>query len=153
MTARGDPHGSLFPGTDSMATLREILLLSSPPSGVWDAVRDVGALHRRLVPGFVTDARLEEGARIVTFANGITAREEIVSVDDARRRLVYAIPGGRFLHYQATVEVRAGDGAGSRLVWTIDLLPDAAADGVRAMMRQGADAMCATLGGQREGAP
>jgi hypothetical protein len=133
-----------------MATLREILLLSSPPSTVWDAVRDVGALHRRLVPGFVTDARLEAGARVVTFANGITAREEIVDIDDAGRRLVYAIPGGRFRHYQATVEVHDGEGAASRLVWTIDLLPDTAADGVRAMMRQGADAMCATFGGQRE---
>jgi len=109
-------------------------------------VRDVGELHRRLVPGFVTEARLEQGARVITFVNGITVREEIVSVDDGSRRLAYAIPRGRFLHYQGTVDVEE-DGAGSRLVWTVDLLPDEAADGIRAMMHQGADVMRATLDG------
>jgi carbon monoxide dehydrogenase subunit G len=129
-----------------VATLRETLHLRAPAAAVWDAVRDVGQVHRRLVPGFVTEARLEEGARVLTFANGVTAREEIVAVDDDARRLVYAIPRGRFLHYQGTVEV-GDDGAGSRLVWTIDLLPDEYSDGIRAMMRQGADVMRATLDG------
>ena len=131
-----------------MATLRETLDLRAPAVAVWDAVRDVGELHRRLVPGFVTEARLEGGARLITFANGMTAREEIVSVDDDSRRLVYAIPSGRFLHYQGTVEV-SEHGAGSRLVWTVDLLPDEFAAGVGAMMHQGADVMRATLDGAR----
>ena len=129
-----------------MATLREILHLHAPAADVWDAVRDVGEVHRRLVPGFVTDARLEQGARLITFANGLTAREEIVSVDDDLRRLVYAIPRGQFLHYQGTVDVE-DDGAGSRLVWTVDLLPDEYADGIRGMMHQGANVMRATLDG------
>ena len=124
-----------------MATLRETLRLRAPAAAVWDAVRDVGE-----VPGFVTEARLEQGARVITFVNGITVREEIVSVDDDSRRLAYAIPRGRFLHYQGTVDVEE-DGAGSRLVWTVDLLPDEAADGIRAMMHQGADVMRATLDG------
>jgi carbon monoxide dehydrogenase subunit G len=131
-----------------MATLREVLHLHAPAADVWDAVRDVGQVHRRLVPGFVTDARLEQGARVVTFANGSTAREEIVSVDDEARRLVYAIPRGQFLHYQGTVDVE-DDGAGSRLVWRVDLLPDEYADRIRGMMRQGADVMRATLDGAR----
>ena len=127
-----------------MATLRETLSLRAPAAAVWDAVRDVGELHRRLVPGFVTEARLEQGARVITFVNGVTVREEIVSVDDDLRRLVYAIPRGQFLHYQGTVEVE-DDGAGSRLVWTVDLLPNEAADNIRGMMRQGAAVMRATL--------
>jgi carbon monoxide dehydrogenase subunit G len=129
-----------------MTTLRETLHLHAPAAAVWDAVRDVGELHRRLVPGFVTEARLEQGARVITFANGVTVREEIVSVDDGSRRLVYAIPRGQFLHYQGTVEVE-DDGAGSRLVWTVDLLPNEGADNIRGMMRQGADVMRATLDG------
>jgi carbon monoxide dehydrogenase subunit G len=129
-----------------MATLRETLHLHAPTAVVWDAVRDVGELHRRLVPGFVTEARLEDGARVLTFVNGVTVREEIVSVDDHLRRLAYAIPRGRFLHYQGTVEVE-DEGGGSRLVWTVDLLPDESADDVRAMMRQGADVMRVTLDG------
>src|SRR5689334_20108979 len=127
-----------------MSTLRETLRLRAPAAAVWDAVRDVGEVHRRLVPGFVTEARMEGGARVLTFVNGTTAREEIVSVDDTARRLAYAIPKGRFVHYQGTVEVEE-DGAGSRLVWTVDLLPDEYAEGIRAMMRQGAEVMRATL--------
>ncbi len=129
-----------------MATLREVLRLRAPAPRVWDAVRDVGELSRRLVPGFVTEARLDGNARVLTFANGTTVREEIVSIDDDARRLAYAIPNGRFLHYQGTVDVEE-DGSGSRLVWTIDLLPDEYADGIRSMMRQGADVMRATLDG------
>jgi len=129
-----------------MATLREVLRLRAPATLVWDAVRDVGEVSRRLVPGFVTEARLDGNARVLTFANGATVREEIVSIDDDARRLAYAIPNGRFLHYQGTVDVEE-DGSGSRLVWTVDLLPDEYADGIRSMMRQGANVMRATLDG------
>ena len=129
-----------------MATLRKTIDLHAPASLVWSAVRDVSALHTKLVRGFVVDTRMEGGARVVTFANGLTVREEILGIDDDGRRLAYAIPGGRFRHYQGTVEVREHE-AGSRLVWTIDLLPDEHAEGVHAMMLQGAAAMRATLDG------
>ena len=65
-----------------MASIRKHIQIEAPPDKVWDALRDVGALHTRLVPGFVTDTRMEENARVVTFGNGMVAREEIVSVDD-----------------------------------------------------------------------
>ena len=45
--------------------------LQADPQTVWDALRDVGAIHQRLAPGLVTDVRLEEGARVVTFGNGL----------------------------------------------------------------------------------
>ena len=60
------------------------------PGKVWDAVRDVGAIHTRLAPDFVTDVKLEGDARIVTFANGMVAKELIVDCDDAARRLVWS---------------------------------------------------------------
>ena len=59
------------------------------PDEVWDAIRDIGALHTRLVPGFVVDTRLEPGARIVTFGNGMVVKEPIVDIDEADRRLVW----------------------------------------------------------------
>jgi hypothetical protein len=37
---------------------------------VWDAVRDVVAVHRRLVPGLAVSARLEGDFRILTFPDG-----------------------------------------------------------------------------------
>jgi len=39
-----------------MASIRKEILIDAPPEDVWAAVRDVGAVHRRLAPGFVVDA-------------------------------------------------------------------------------------------------
>ena len=41
-----------------MATIRSELKTRARPSEVWSAIRDIGALHTRLVPGFVTDTNL-----------------------------------------------------------------------------------------------
>ena len=76
-----------------MASIHREVQIAARPEAVWDALRDVGAIHRRLAPGFVTDVRLEEGARIVTFGNGAVARELIVDVDDQRRRLAWSVVG------------------------------------------------------------
>jgi hypothetical protein len=64
------------------------------PEDVRGAVRDVGAVHKRLAPGFVADTRLEDDTRIVTFANGLVLRELIVDIDDEARRFVWAAVGG-----------------------------------------------------------
>ena len=56
-----------------MASIRKEILVDARPEKVWDVVRDVGALHTRLVPGFVVDTRLEDDVRTVTFGNGIVA--------------------------------------------------------------------------------
>jgi carbon monoxide dehydrogenase subunit G len=120
-----------------MASIRKEVQINAPAAQVWDALRDVGALHTRLAPGFVVDTRMDGNARIVTFGNGMTAREEIVDVDDDARRVAWAIVGGQFLHYNGTAQVFP-DGAGSsRFVWTADLLPHDLAGGVAAMMEAG----------------
>ena len=54
-----------------MATIRREFMVSVTPAQVWDAVRDVGAAHKRLFPGVLVDARMDGDARIVTFANGL----------------------------------------------------------------------------------
>jgi hypothetical protein len=76
-----------------MASIRNEVLLQTTAAEVWDALRDFGALHTRLVPGFVTDCKLEGDERIVTFANGMVAREVLVDADGRLRRLAYAIVG------------------------------------------------------------
>lgn len=128
-----------------MASVRIERLIDAPADQVWDAIRDVGALHTRLVPGFVVDTRLEDGARIVTFGNGMTAREVLVDLDDARRRFAYSVRGESFEHHHATNEVfDEGDGR-CRFVWVADLLPDSLTPMVSGMMEQGADVLKATL--------
>jgi hypothetical protein len=107
-----------------MATIRSELKTRARPSEVWSAIRDIGALHTRLVPGFVADTKLEPGARVVTFANGVTLREPIVTLDDEARRLVWTHDGGRAQHYNGALQVfELGDGMTS-VVWTADFLPD-----------------------------
>lgn len=128
-----------------MASLHKDIPLDAHPDDVWSAVRDFGALHTRLVPGFVTDVRLDGDARIVTFANGSNAREQLVDCDEARRRLVYAIANERMSHYSASVQVFSGGDAQSRLVWTVDLLPNEIAPYVDGQMDQAALAMRKTF--------
>ena len=127
-----------------MASIREEIFTTARPDEVWDAIRDIGALHTRLVPGFVIDTQLEEGARVVTFGNGMTVREPIVDVDDRARRLVWSATGGATTHYNASVQV-FDEGNGSRVVWIADLLPNEAAGRVGAMMKQGMEVMKRTL--------
>jgi polyketide cyclase/dehydrase/lipid transport protein len=127
-----------------MATVEKVILTKANPDAVWDAIRDVGALHTRLVRGFVTNTRLEPGARIVTFANGAIVREPIVTIDDAARRLVWSAEGGLTTHYNSAVQVFAESGS-TRVVWTSDFLPDTAASQLEVAMEAGARAMKATL--------
>jgi carbon monoxide dehydrogenase subunit G len=124
-----------------MASIRKEILLDARAEDVWDAIRDVGALHERLVPGFVTDTRLEEGARIVTFGNGMVVRELIVDLDDEALRLVWSARGGRLTHHNASAQVFADGEGRTRLVWTADLLPDELAGEICTMMEHGAAAM------------
>src|SRR5262245_41559453 len=42
-----------------MASIRKEIRIEAPVDRVWDALKDVGALHTKLVPGFVTDTRME----------------------------------------------------------------------------------------------
>ena len=126
-----------------MASIRKRFDVAASPDEAWQALADFGALHTRLVPGFVTACSLEEGGavRLVTFANGMQVRERLVTRDEAGRRLVYKTEGGRASHYNAAVEVHERNGGGSRLVWTVDLLPDELAPAIDAMMDMGVRAM------------
>ncbi len=128
-----------------MATLRQDVPLDADPAAVWDALRDFGALHERLVRGFVTACESDGRERVLTFFNGMVVTELLVGVDDEHRRLTYAITEG-FAHYQGTAQVVADD-AGCRLVWHVDLLPDERAADVAALMAHGAAAMRRTLDG------
>ena len=128
-----------------MASIRKEILIDAAPEHVWAALRDVGAVHERVAPGFIIATRLEEGARVVTFGNGMVARELIVDVDDEARRLVWAVVGGRLTHHNASVQIFADGERRSRLVWIADLLPNELAGDIRAMIEQAATVMKPTL--------
>ncbi|ANW04767.1 SRPBCC family protein [Bradyrhizobium icense] len=129
-----------------MASIHKEILIDANPADVWDALRDFGALHTRLVPGFVTDTKLDGDARIVTFANGTVAREILVDCDDARRRLVYAIVSDRIKQHSASAQVFDDGNGRTRFVWIADVLPNEIAPYMDAQMDLGLIAMQKALG-------
>lgn len=129
-----------------MASIRKQFSIGASADTVWQALRAVGEVHR-LAPGFVTDCRMDGGdERVVTFANGFVARELIVAVDDAARRLAYSAKSERLEYHYATFQVIDDGPAGCKVLWIADVLPHAAAATVGAMMEQGAAAMSKALG-------
>lgn len=130
-----------------MATIRKEIPLNTPAERVWDVVRDVGAIHTRFAPGFVTDTQLEEGARarLVTFANGYVARELIVTLDERDRRLAYSVVGGVASHHNSSFQVIPTGPDQSTLVWITDMLPDAAVEKIGPMIEAGSTVIQRTL--------
>jgi Polyketide cyclase / dehydrase and lipid transport len=123
-------------------------LIDASPEDVWAAVRDWGALHQRLVPGFVTDTQLDGDDRIVTFFNGTVLRELLVDLDDETRRLVWSIVEGPYTHHNASAQVFSAGMGTSRFVWTADLLPNDLAERTAALMQQGTNVVKQTLEAQ-----
>jgi carbon monoxide dehydrogenase subunit G len=132
-----------------VASIRKEILIEAAPEQVWAAVRDVGAVHRRLTPGLAVDTRIEGDTRILTFPGGSVARELIVDIDDAARRLAYAVVEGRMplVHHHASFQVFAEGEGRSRLVWITDALPNELAEEIRLRMERGAAVMKQTLEG------
>ena len=123
-----------------MASITRQITLDAPAAAVWDAVADFGALHTRLVPGFVTATAVAGDVRTVTFANGMVVRERLVGLDPDRRRLAYTNELDGVEHHAASVAVE-DLGSGSRATWITDVLPDAFAAPIAEMMDAGAAAM------------
>src|ERR1700730_18121695 len=129
-----------------MASIHKDIPIDAHPGDVWAAVRDFGAVHQRLAPRVVLDARLDGDARIVTFANGTVARELLVDCDDARRRLVYAVVSERMQQHSASVQVLADGDTRSRVIWIVDVLPNEIAPYIGGQMDQAALAMQKAFG-------
>jgi hypothetical protein len=126
-----------------MSSVRKEVVVNAPVADVWDALQDLGALHDRLVPGFVVDTKLDDDgrARLVTFGNGVVVRERIVAVDDAEHRVVWSAESEHFTHHNASAQVIAMSPDTTRFVWIADVLPDEAATFVGAMMDEGLAAL------------
>jgi len=128
-----------------MASIRREIRIHRPAAFVWDRVRDVGNIHRRLVPGFVADCRLEGDSRHLKFGNGATIRETIVDVDDKALRHSWSARGEPFTHHNASLQVFADGDDACRVVWIADLMPHEIAPTIAGMIEQGLATMKATL--------
>ena len=124
-----------------MASIHRETVINAPASQVWAALKDVGSLHTRLVPGFVIDCRVEGEARIVTFANGIQVKELIVDVNDESMRVSWSAVGGRLTHHNASAQVIPLGDTSCKVLWVADLLPHEMAPAIAGMIEQGLAAM------------
>src|SRR5262245_8532824 len=116
-----------------MASIQKEIEIERAKQFVWDAIRDVGAIHKRLVPGFVTDCKLDGDWRTVTFVNGMVARELIVDVNDKTHRHAWSARSERLTHHNASVQVFSSGEERCRVVWIADLMPNEAAERVEQM--------------------
>jgi hypothetical protein len=130
-----------------MASIRKEISIEASPEHVWEAVRDVGAVHQRLARGFVVSTQLDGDSRVVTFANGAVARELLVDLDDKARRLAYSVVESplQLTHHHATIQILPEGSNQSRMIWVADVWPNEAADRVGPMMEQGSLVMKKTL--------
>jgi hypothetical protein len=128
-----------------MAYFQQSMVINVVASVAWDALRDVGNLHTRLVQGFVTDCHFDGHTRHIKFANGVTAAERIVAVDDQDKRVSWTAISERLTHHNAFAQVFAFGLHSCKLVWTVDLLPDSMEPAIAAMVGAGLKAMKATL--------
>lgn len=119
-------------------------MIDGRPEDVWAAVRDVGAVHTKLVPGYTSSTRVEGEHRYLTMADGWVVHELIVSLDDDTRRLAYAVVEGSrpaLTHHHASFQVFADGPDRTLLVWITDLLPDEREPEVRPRIERGAEVM------------
>ncbi|TKT70964.1 SRPBCC family protein [Afipia massiliensis] len=130
-----------------MASIQKEFDVGSPAQDVWDAVRDFGAVHTRLAPGFVTNAVMDGDSRLVTFSNGTSARELLVDCDDAKRRLVYAVISERIKQHSASVQILENDDGRSKFIWIVDVLPNEIAPYISGQMDLSVAAMKKKLEG------
>ena len=128
-----------------MAYFRQQIDIARPEALVWDALRDVGALHTRLVQGFVLECEFDGQVRKIKFANGVSAVERIIDVSESDRRVSWTATSERLDHHNASAQIFAKDLGSCTVVWIVDLLPDAMGPGVAAMVSAGLVAMKATL--------
>lgn len=128
-----------------MASITKERMIEVSPEEAWDALRDWGKLHERLVAGFVLEVEVDGDDRILTFFNGRQARERIVGLDEERRRLAWTVVDGPFAHYNGAAQVLDGEDGGTRYVWTTDVLPEEMASFVEEMMEAGIGAIKRTL--------
>jgi len=125
-----------------MSSVRKEIQVDASAAHVWAALADFAAVDRRVAPGFVTACKMDGAARIVTFANGTSAREILVDSDDTHQRLVYAVVANpRLIHHSASVEVFDEGNGKSRVVWRADFLPADLHPYIDDQMGQGAAVM------------
>jgi carbon monoxide dehydrogenase subunit G len=127
-----------------MAAGQVEITVGAAPDDVWAKVGDFGAVGE-MFPD-LESFRLEGDDRVIGMF-GIEIRERLVDRDEVGRSITYSVVGGVPLErHQATMSVEP-DGAGSRVVWAFDVVPDEMAPIFADTYQKGLQALQAGFGG------
>ena len=88
---------------------------------------------------------MENDIRTVTFANGLVARERVITIDEQRRRIVYGVLGEVFEHHSASMAIVPVDGENCRFIWISDFSPDQRIETVQPLVEQGSRALARNI--------
>ena len=130
-----------------MATVRRSVMIARPAAEVWDAVGDHGQLHTRVAPGMITNTTLDDdgAVRIVTFANGLVLKEDMISNDAETMRLAWSAQSDQWSHHNASLQIFAHGVGQCEAVWTADVLPHSAGALMEQFLAAGLAAMKAHM--------
>jgi hypothetical protein len=124
-----------------MASIRKEIVVEVGPERAWDALRRAGQPHTLFAP-VLTGSDLDGEVRTVRFANGMVVRERLLDVDEAHRRVAYAViePQGMTYHH-ASMEIGEAGAGRCTFLWITDFVPAEAAAGLQPLIDQGAEAL------------
>jgi hypothetical protein len=131
---------------DVMGTIKRAVDLNLPADSAWAELREFGNAAK-LFAGVLVDCTIDGDKRRVTFANGRTITEQLVTLDDLDRRLVYTVLDGSFTQHCASMQVLETPN-GCQFVWITDFLPDSAAAGVTPLVEAGCQALVRYFSGR-----
>ena len=128
-----------------MASIHIDTTIQAPAPQVWAALAAVGEAHKTFA-GVLSACHLEgDDVRVVTFANGLQVKEQIVTIDPVRMRIAYAAIGTDLKHHSAAMQIIPATDGTCRFDWMTDVLPHEAVEWIRPLMEQGARALAANL--------
>lgn len=127
-----------------MATIRYEQPIAVPAETAWEALRQADHADRLFAPVLV-GCTMQGDTRTVTFANGLVVGEQIVTIDDAERRLAYHVLGEMFDHHSASMQILPIDDGNCRFIWIIDFLPEDRAETVQPLVTQGSGALARNI--------
>ena len=130
-----------------MASIHHEGTIGVSAAAAWARLRQVDQAHTLFTPVLV-DGTFDRDAqtRTVRFANGMVVEERILDVDEARRRIAYAVVSGTPMTYHhASMQIIEDGPKRCRFVWVSDFLPPEFGEGMGPLVEAGTRALKANL--------
>lgn len=133
-----------------MASVYKDINLAVSSNTAWDVIRDIGNVHKRLVPGYAQKVAIDGSARILTMWNGNTVKEKILDINESSMRMAYTVVETAMAleFHHASFQIFPVGEKSCRLVWITDILPDNELAAVKARVDRGAEVMKETIDAQ-----